>query len=80
MKTKLKFLKENIILLLIFNILILFLIWIPINHFFAEVFLLYKIGTTSFVWLLLNIHTIDSWYNDYRFEELEKQIKELKDK
>ena len=66
MKTKFQFLKENIVLL--------FLIWIPCNRLIVDI--VYKIGSTIIFWLLCNFYTVDSWYNDYRFEELEKQIKD----
>ena len=75
MKTKTEFLKENIILACIWNIPSTLCIIIPfINVLKKE----YLICGSIIIFIYLSLSSIESWYNDYRFEELEKQINQSK--
>lgn len=73
MKTKIQYLKENIILAIIWNLPLILLITIPFVDILKKEYLIIGSIITFFY---LVISSIESWYNDYRFEELEKQIKE----
>ena len=74
MKTFEQYSKENIIVAIIFKLPIIgiSLCFIDITDRF------YTIPTLILIYLYAIISSLKRWYNDYRFEELEKQINELK--
>ena len=75
MKTAIQFLTENWWLALIWNLPLITLLSIPLSNIFNEA---YKILSISIaLWLYISLNSIKNWYNDYKFDELEKQIKEL---
>jgi len=75
MKTKLKFLKENWLLAFVWNIPVLFWVLFTLSYFNVELFV--RIGLACVLYMMFFLNSIISWYNDYRFDELEKQIKDL---
>ena len=76
MKTKQQFFKENILVLLIFSIPLGFTVGIPLSYLLVNN--IYRWITLLLIILYFNISLLNDWYNNYRFKELEKEIKQLK--
>ena len=74
MKTKLKFLKENIFLAIFWNLPHPIALFIGVGILTDD--LVFKLATSLAFYLYFIFSSINNWYNDYRFEELEKQLKE----
>ena len=55
----------------------MFVIGFPLQYILQDK--IYYWGTLSTLVSITIISLLNDWYNDYRFEELEKQIKQLKD-
>ena len=77
MKDKKQFFKENIIGCIFFNIPPIIGLSILLPNIISDIF--YSVGVTILISLYLLFNSLDDWYNDYRFTELEKQVKQLKD-
>ncbi len=72
-----KFYKENIILSIIWNSPAIGLIYIPLAQTKIDDYLL--IGSTAIGFFVLCIASLNKWYNDYIFEQLNNRIKKLED-
>ena len=78
MKTKNQYHKENCMISVIWNIPSITFFALSISYINLPTYIL--IGSVAILFVILCIRSLDSWYNDYRFEELDKQIKELQNK
>ena len=73
MKTKNEYLKENWIVIIIWNTITIFPIMTAVSN--IEIPMYMRIGTIILIFLYMCGNSLESWYNDYRFDELHKLIK-----
>lgn len=75
MKTRFQYFKQYIILSIVLNIPFIVILYIPLSHINLDLSIL--IGSTALVYGFSCVNSLSTWYDNYRFEYLEKQIKEL---
>lgn len=78
MKDKKVFFKENIVIALIWNLLYIAPISVMVNILMDD--LISTIGIIIFVYCILVVNSIKSWYIEEQLEFLNKKVRELSEK